>query len=180
MESFFIIVLQSKSCFSEQCHKKVCQCHHNNNNDSSPHCLTVFYSLTFQVHKEELQHLEAKHASLGTEDTDPDVTIESEEIIVTEEVESTVEDKENIQDGTDPAQSTKADDAKAENQAAGQGQNKGGKSPNKALQRYHNLNDVLTEGSPVAKRLFTSGGDEAEAEIYEEARKLLVRTGKVI
>ena len=63
-------------------------------------------------------------------------------------------------------------DAKGEKSAV-----KGNKSPNKALQRYHNLSDVLSGGSPVAKKLFNAGGSEEE--MIEQAKKLLVRTGKV-
>ena len=160
-----------------------------------------------QVHKEELQHLETKHGPLpsSTEDplegnnsenneTDSDVKIESEEIILTENgdnltlnAENSAKDSENEnsvvskETGSVEAGKSQAADTGSltpkKGKSKGDKTAKGDKSPNKALQRYHNLSDVLSEGSPIAKRLFSSGGEDVE--LLKQARKLLVRTGKV-
>ena len=164
----------------------------------------LLFALSFsKVHKEELQHLETKHGPLPSDTEDQlegnnsDVQIESEEVIVTENGENLTENPkisaaegENGPGKATPDVKSKGDnenesakgekfaakgeksDAKGEKSAA-----KGNKSPNKALQRYHNLSDVLSGGSPVAKKLFSAGGSEEE--MFEQAKKLLVRTGKV-
>ena len=127
--------------------------------------------------KEELQ--------LGdnSENTDEaDVKIESEEVIVKEE---------NCDNGsgsgtagnvdsrkvTDTAESSKGGSTESTNQTPKTNQRRGG---NPSMQWYTSLSDVLNDGSAVAQRLFSSRGSREGAEMVEKARKLLVRTGKVI
>ena len=151
-------------------------------------------SQNFQLNKEELQLLEEIHGlveeplqggnSESVDDADADVKIESEEVIVMENCdnETSIGNGGNMdadsKKNTDAVDSTKQGLAESESQT--QKQNKGGnKTPNKAMQRYTSLSDVLNDGSPAAKRLFSCGGDENRTEVLEKARKLLVRTGKV-
>ena len=136
------------------------------------------------MHKEELQHLETKHGPLSSDTEDPsegnnsEVKIESEEIILTKNGENLTENPELIAKGGENENSAASKETGKETPKGDKSVAKGNRSPNKALQRYHNLSDVLSEGSPVAKKLFNSEGKEVE--MLDQARKLLVRTGKVI
>ena len=127
--------------------------------------------------KEELQQGD------NLENTDEaDVKIESEEVIVKEEncdndISSGAAGNVDSQKVTDTVESSKGSSAESASQTPKTNQRRGG---NPSMERYTSLSDVLNDGSPVAQKLFSSTGSQNGTEMVEKARKLLVRTGKVI
>ena len=143
-----------------------------------------------QLSKEELQHLEDTHGDKeelqqgdNSENADEaDVKIESEEVIVKEgncDNDSGLGTAGNVDSRkvTNTVESSKGSSAEPASQTPKTDQRRGG---NPSMHRYTSLSDVLNDGSPVAQKLFSSTGSREGTDMVEKARKLLVRTGKVI
>ena len=151
----------------------------------------IFFIISVsQLSKEELQQLEDTHGDKeelqqgdNSENTDEaDVKIESEEVIVKEEncdndSGSGTTGNVDSRKVTDTVESSKGSSAESASQTPKTNQRRGG---NPSMQWYTSLSDVLNDGSPVAQKLFSSRGSQEGTEMVEKARKLLVRTGKVI